>query len=250
MCVYRGGGGGLLVRVHVLVASRKLTALCSLPLFVPDVKSRVERHWVETDNGHQISMVVVRGPPETSHKTPLVLVHGFGGGAGIWCKNFDALSSDRTVYALDMIGFGRSSRPNFSRDASEVEAMFVSALEAWRRSLGLESFHLVGHSLGGFVAAAYSLRHPAQVQHLLLVDSWGMPERPDGYEEHHRQLPVWVKAIKFLLRPFLAFSGLRLVGPFGEFFPIKVGSPLHLRCINARHSFLSQILCRCCCRAF
>lgn len=50
---------------------------------------------------------VVLGKPENP---PLVLVHGFGGSWGFWVKNLDMLAQQYRVFAVDMVGFGRSSR--------------------------------------------------------------------------------------------------------------------------------------------
>ncbi|KAL0166464.1 hypothetical protein M9458_038308, partial [Cirrhinus mrigala] len=64
------------------------------------------------------------------------------------------------VFALDMLGFGRSSRPIFSGDAKEAEEQFVQTLEDWRKAEGLEHMILLGHDLGGYVSTAYALKYP------------------------------------------------------------------------------------------
>ncbi len=93
-------------------------------------------------------------------QTPLVMIHGFGGGVGLWIRNLDALSRSRPVYAFDLLGFGRSSRPSFPSDASLAEEQFVTSIEQWRQSLGLERMILLGHSLGGYLATSYTIQYP------------------------------------------------------------------------------------------
>ena len=147
-------------------------------------------------------------------KVPLVMIHGFGGGAGLWALNIDALAKHRTVYAIDLLGFGRSSRPQLSGDPQEAEEQFVTSIEQWRQEIGLEKFVLLGHSFGGFLASSYTLKHPSRVQHLILADSWGFSEKP---AELQYNIPTWVKVVATLIRPFNPLAGLRAAGPWGKF---------------------------------
>ncbi|MEQ2256358.1 1-acylglycerol-3-phosphate O-acyltransferase abhd5 [Ilyodon furcidens] len=151
--------------------------------------------------------------PSSQPKTPLVLLHGFGGGVGLWAQNLDALSSCGPVYALDLLGFGRSSHPQFSPDPKEAEEQFVVALEEWREKVGLEKMVLLGHNLGGYLSAAYTLKYPNRVRRLLLVEPWGFPARPDN--PNHYSIPVWIRAIGAVMSPFNPLAGLRLAGPLG-----------------------------------
>ncbi|KAM4538876.1 1-acylglycerol-3-phosphate O-acyltransferase ABHD5-like isoform 1-T1 [Odontesthes bonariensis] len=151
--------------------------------------------------------------PQLSPGTPLVLLHGFGGGVALWAQNLDPLSSCRPVYALDLLGFGRSSRPLFSTDPEAAEEQFVTALEEWREKVGLEEMVLLGHNLGGYLSAAYTLKYPNRVKHLLLVEPWGFPARPEN--PNHHSIPMWIRAIGAVMSPFNPLAGLRLAGPLG-----------------------------------
>jgi pimeloyl-ACP methyl ester carboxylesterase len=61
-------------------------------------------------------------------------------------------------------------RPPFAAESrQQAEDFFLDSLNTWRQAQGLSSFVLMGHSLGGYLAASYALRHPEQVDHLVLV---------------------------------------------------------------------------------
>ncbi|KAG7207862.1 hypothetical protein KM043_009461 [Ampulex compressa] len=152
---------------------------------------------------------------EESQKTPIVLLHGLGAGVALWCLNLDALASQRPVYAIDLLGFGRSSRPVFSSEAQEAEDQLVRSVEEWRREMQLENFVLLGHSMGGFLAASYTIQYPERVKHLILADPWGFPERPtDAASKIY--VPLWVKAIAYVIQPLNPLWAVRVAGPFGQ----------------------------------
>jgi len=122
----------------------------------------------------------------------LVMLHGYGAGLGFFYRNFESLSRAEgwKVYALDLLGMGRSSRPNFKIHAKdkegkiqEAESWFVDALEEWRIKRGLEKFTLLGHSLGGYLAVAYALKYPGHLNKLILASPVGIPEDPYAVNE-------------------------------------------------------------------
>jgi cardiolipin-specific phospholipase len=117
----------------------------------------------------------------------LVLLHGYGAGLGFFYKNFEGLSRVKgwKLYALDMLGMGRSSRPPFrvhARDQAgkitEAENWFIDALEEWRVLKKIEKFTLLGHSMGGYMAVAYALKYPGHLNKLILASPVGIPEDP------------------------------------------------------------------------
>ncbi|CAL8347825.1 unnamed protein product [Merluccius merluccius] len=149
-------------------------------------------------------------------KTPLVMVHGFGAGVGLWVRNLDPLSLSRPLHAFDLLGFGRSSRPAFPADAAQAEEEFVSSIEQWRQSLGLEDMILLGHSLGGYLATSYAIRYPSRVKHLVLVEPWGFPDRTQSQAaEAQGSRRLWVKALVGVLGFFNPLAVIRAAGPWG-----------------------------------
>ena len=97
-------------------------------------------------------------PPRT-----LVLVHGLGGGLGLWSKNLvDLTAHFDVVYAFDLLGFGRSSRPvPPAGSPTRVQAWWVESLENWREAMEIEQpFEMCGHSLGAPCDISCELRFP------------------------------------------------------------------------------------------
>jgi pimeloyl-ACP methyl ester carboxylesterase len=142
----------------------------------------------------------------------LVLLHGYGMGSAMWAPALDSLAAEFKVYAVDLRGCGASERPAWPRagrdgggrvGVEEAEAWFVDALERWRAASGAELAApavLAGHSLGGYVAAAFALRHPARVGHLVLVSPAGVPPAPAPGSEEARRFEERV-ASHWLLKP-------------------------------------------------
>ena len=117
----------------------------------------------------------------------LVMLHGYGAGLGFFYRNFESLSRlpGWRLYALDMLGMGRSSRPSFRIHAKdrqgkidEAENWFIDSLEEWRIKKGIERFTLLGHSMGGYMAVAYALKYPGRLNKLILASPVGIPEDP------------------------------------------------------------------------
>ncbi|KAM3939118.1 (Lyso)-N-acylphosphatidylethanolamine lipase isoform 1-T1 [Leptodactylus fuscus] len=176
------------------------------------IRNRFSARYVSLPDANKIWTLTVS--PERRDKTPLVMVHGFGGGVGLWIQNIDALSSRRTLHAFDLLGFGRSSRPTFPSDPEGAEEQFVSSIEQWRQEMGIKDMILLGHSLGGFLATAYSIKHPQRVRHLILVDPWGFPVLPTDPSEM-RSPPAWVKALAAVLGRSNPLAVVRAAGPWG-----------------------------------
>ncbi len=108
----------------------------------------------------------------------VLLIHGFGGDLDNWLFNMDALAEKAKVYALDLPGHGQSIK----RIADPGLSGLAKAVRAFMDTVGVESAHLVGHSMGGAVAATVASDAPDRVLSLSLVCSAGLgPEISSAY---------------------------------------------------------------------
>jgi 4,5:9,10-diseco-3-hydroxy-5,9,17-trioxoandrosta-1(10),2-diene-4-oate hydrolase len=104
---------------------------------------------------------------------PVILLHGIGGFLEYWDANIAPLAQGQQVYALDMIGFGRSTKP----PASYTLAFLAQNVQAFAHALSLDRVTLVGLSLGGGVALQFTRMFPDRVRKLVLVASAGLGRR-------------------------------------------------------------------------
>jgi pyruvate dehydrogenase E2 component (dihydrolipoamide acetyltransferase) len=101
---------------------------------------------------------------------PVVLVHGFGGDLNTWMFTQPALAEGRRAIAVDLPGHGGSAKEVGSGDPDTL----TDAIEAAADALAIERMHLVGHSMGGALAALLALRRPERSASLTLIASAGL----------------------------------------------------------------------------
>lgn len=99
---------------------------------------------------------------------PLFFLHGWVGSWRYWIPTMQAASSMYRTYAIDLWGFGDTpKRPeHYTLDEQ------VSLIGDFMHAMGIVKVPIVGHGLGAFVAMEFSLRHPDQVDRLMLT---GLP---------------------------------------------------------------------------
>jgi pimeloyl-ACP methyl ester carboxylesterase len=118
-------------------------------------------------------------PPKPSGRVVLLL-HGKNFHAGTWATTIASLTrAGFRVIAPDQLGFGKSSKPeryqfSFAQLAANTRALLAS--------LGIERSAVVGHSMGGMLAARYALEYPQATERLVLVN-------PIGLEDYASLLP-------------------------------------------------------------
>ena len=102
----------------------------------------------------------------------MLFIHGFISSSAFWTEtlfpNFSsAAKSTYRLFAIDLLGFGRSPKPTDSLYTlrEHVEMIERSVLEPHK----VNSFHIVAHSLGCILALALAVKHPACVKSLTLL---------------------------------------------------------------------------------
>jgi pyruvate dehydrogenase E2 component (dihydrolipoamide acetyltransferase) len=121
--------------------------------------------WAEVKG---IRVRYARRGPETG--VPVLFLHGYGGDLGNWLFNLDALAAVAPVIALDLPGHGQSDARLPGSSLADLAA-FVAAFLA---KIGVDRVHLVGHSMGGAIAAQLALDDPARVASLALISPAGL----------------------------------------------------------------------------
>lgn len=116
---------------------------------------------------------VRRGPDEG---VPALLIHGFGGDLNNWLFNIDALAGRGPVIAFDLPAHGQTSIALAGATLGEMAAFVTRFMDA----VGVESAHLIGHSLGGAIAMRLALDAPDRAASLALIDSAGFGDDING----------------------------------------------------------------------
>jgi len=108
----------------------------------------------------------------------VLLIHGYGGDRNSWLFLQEPLAARHRVYALDLPGHGTSSKDVGDGSVGTLAGAVIGVLD----TIGAERAHLVGHSLGGAVAAAVAARNPGRICSLTLIAPSGFgPEINAGY---------------------------------------------------------------------
>jgi pimeloyl-ACP methyl ester carboxylesterase len=100
---------------------------------------------------------------------PLLLVHGFGASTDHWRKNISELSQDFEVYAIDLLGFGRSQKPawEYSGDLWRDQLHDFITENIQRPTV------IAGNSLGGYSSLCVAAGYPQSVAGIILLNSAG-----------------------------------------------------------------------------
>ena len=114
----------------------------------------------------------------------LIFVHGLGSYLKAWNKNIESLSNEYRCIALDLPGYGKSSKGDYEYNMN----FFADAVLDFVRALQLKNVSIVGHSMGGQISIHAVLEQPDVFNQLILI-------APAGFETFTEQERAWFEAV-------------------------------------------------------
>ncbi len=106
----------------------------------------------------------------------VVIIHGVGGHKEDWAGVVEALAPTHHVFAVDMLGFGGSSKTGDDL-SMPVQAAVIKAL---LDEMKIERVSLVGNSVGGWVATTFAATYPERTERLVIIDPAGFKAMFEG----------------------------------------------------------------------
>jgi len=145
--------------------------------------SRLPAHigiWGElSDVEHELRFVDVDGVRtrvlRAGSGPELILLHGTGGHLEAYARDVAGLAADFRVTAYDMVGHGWSDLPDRPYTIDVLSDHLLGLMDA----LGIDSAHLSGESLGGWVTAWTAAYHPERVERLVLNTPGNIADKPE-----------------------------------------------------------------------
>ena len=129
------------------------------------------RHEVQVDNHRWVYLAGGKGEP-------IAFVQGFGADKDGWGTFLFGFGKSYRLIVPDLPGFGESSQ--ISSDSYDIPSQ-VNRLNHFMETIGLDSFHMVGVSMGGYISAYYASEYPEKVKSLALIDAAGVNSRITSY---------------------------------------------------------------------
>ncbi len=190
----------------------------------------MQEHWVNL-NGLKLRYL----ESGKGHDRHILFIHGLGSSADRWLGIPSALSANLHAIALDLPGFGESSKP---ATMNYTIQNFRENIVDFMNKLGINDgkTSIVGHSLGGYIAAEVTIENKNLVERLVLIDSSGMLKKPTPLLEEYLQVamnPTSDKVRKVFEQ--MVANQARIPSKLVEGFIARINLP------NAKYAFKSTL---------
>lgn len=130
-------------------------------------------------NGHTIAYADMG----SGHKT-IVFIHGLGSYSPAWSRNINELSQHFRCIAIDLPGYGKSSK----EPHSGLMSYYAGVVAELIKELNLQNVYLAGHSMGGQISITTALLYPDMVKGIILVAPAGFERFTAGQKQWFRDV--------------------------------------------------------------
>ncbi|MBD1923204.1 alpha/beta fold hydrolase [Microcoleus sp. FACHB-831] len=127
------------------------------------------------------SIYYIKAGERKPGRPPLLLIHGFGASTDHWRKNISGLCNEFEVWAIDLLGFGRSAKPELQYGSD----LWRDQLHDFITQVIRQPAVLAGNSLGGYAALCLAAQRPESAAGLILINSAGPFTRTEPAPEPH-----------------------------------------------------------------
>lgn len=155
-----------------------------------DLKYRAEVKKIELPDNIELAYT-----DEGQGKETIIFVHGLGSYIPAWDKVIPELSKTYRCIAIDLPGYGKSSKAPHSG----MMSFYADVINDFATAMHLDKFSLAGHSMGGQIGMVYSLKWPEKLNYLILVDPAGFEPFTAGQKEWFQDVmtPTLVRLTTF-----------------------------------------------------
>jgi long-chain acyl-CoA synthetase len=131
-----------------------------------DFQMELQEHYIQVSTQPAVEIKVLEGGTPDA-ETTIVFLHGFGGWASHWTNQFECFEDSSRNMAIELRGHSGSDKPPGKYEINT----FLDDFEIIFEELEVKKpFILVGHSFGALLASEYALKHPAEVEQLILFN--------------------------------------------------------------------------------
>ena len=141
-----------------------------------DLEYPYETQKIKLDNGIEIAFM------EEGEGEPLILIHGLGSYSPAYKKNIAELQNHYRCIAIDLPGFGKSSKGNYEYSIS----FFADIVHEFMAKMSIPKASLAGHSMGGQISIMTALAYPETINKLILLAPAGFETFTAGQKEWFR----------------------------------------------------------------
>lgn len=120
----------------------------------------------------------------TGKGSAVILLHGFLENSSMWVEIVEVLSKKNRIICIDLLGHGNTENHSYIHTMSE-QAIMVKAI---LKHLRLRKCILIGHSMGGYIALAFSKLFPEFVKGLSLMNSTSLPDSKEKITNRNRAI--------------------------------------------------------------